>query len=300
MKKPNFFIIGAPKCGTTTLNNILRSHPQIFVPFSFEPQFWCSDFAEIVDYTMESYLALFEDANASHLAAGEKSTIYLYSETAVKNILEFDPAARLIVMLRNPVDLVYSWHSQLYFSYMENVEDFEKAWALQESRKAGENISKHCKLPFSLQYREIGQLGKYMQRLYATAPHDQVMTILMEDFHGDTEKVYREVLDYLQVPFAPMQDQRRLNVNRQHRSRWLGELTAHGVSSPIRRFGRAIASLPGLRKLPIKHFIAQLNKVEVKRKPLSPEFRDVLTEEFRDDIGELEQVIGRDLQHWLN
>jgi hypothetical protein len=112
--------------------------------------------------------------------------------------------------------------------------------------------------------------------------------------------MYRAVLDYLEVPFAPMEDQRRLNANRRHRSRWLGELTAHGVSSPLRRLGRRIAGLPGLRKLPIKRALAELNKVEVRRKPLSPEFRKVLIEEFRDDISELEQVIDRDLQRWLS
>ncbi len=299
MKKPNFFIIGAPKCGTTTLNNILRSHPQIFVPLSFEPQFWCSDFPEIIDYTTETYLDLFKDADANHLAVGEKSTIYLYSEMAVKNILDFDPDARLIVMLRNPVDLVYSWHSQLFFSYMENNSNFERAWALQDSRLAGKNISEHCKLPFSLQYREIGRLGKYIERLYATAPRAQVMTILMDDFHADNRKIYAEVLEYLGVPFAPMQDPRHLNANRRHRSRLLGSLLAHGTSSNLRRIGRTIAGLPGLRKLPIKRTLAELNKTEVKREPLSAEFRQMLIEEFREDVLKLEQLIERDIQHWL-
>jgi len=299
MKKPNFFIIGAPKCGTTTLNNILRSHPQIFVPLSFEPQFFCSDFPEIIDYTMETYLDLFKDADDSHLAVGEKSTIYLYSETAVKNILDFDPDARLIVMLRNPVDLIYSWHSQLFFTYMENVSDFETAWSLQDARRQGKQISKQCKLPFSLQYREIGKLGEYMQRLYATAPREQIMTILMDDMHADTEKTYREVLEFLNVPFATMRDERRLNANRRHRSRLLGLLLAHGTSSPLRRFGRWIAGLPGLRKLPIKRTLAELNKKQVKREPLSAAFRQVLIAEFREDILNLEKVIDRDLGHWL-
>ena len=298
MKTPNFFIIGAPKCGTTSLNNILRSHPQIFVPFSFEPQFFCSDFSEIVDYTLESYLELFSGVESTHLAAGEKSTIYIYSETAVKNILDFNPEARLIVMLRNPVDLVHSWHSQLYFSYMEDIEDFEKAWDMQEERAKGDHIPRHCKLPFSLQYRKIGKLGKYVQKLYATAPSNQIKTILMEDFHANTDAAYTDILNFLKVPYAPMQDQRRLNANRQHRSRWLGSMLAHGTTSKLRTYGRKFINLPGLRKLPIKHTLAQLNKVEVTRKALREEFRAKLEQEFHDDIGHLGETIKRDLSHW--
>ena len=99
MKKPNFFIIGAPKCGTSTLINELRWHPQIFVPLAFEPQYFCTDFQATADsngiglagMSEEQYLELFAEKEEKHLAIGEKSVIYLHSDVAVDNILEFAP-----------------------------------------------------------------------------------------------------------------------------------------------------------------------------------------------------------------
>jgi hypothetical protein len=188
-RRPNFFIVGAPKCGTSSLINTLRWHPNVYVPLSYEPQFFSTDFKEIRDYTTETYLGLFSGVTDKHLAVGEKSVIYLYSQEATKNILEFDPQARLIVMLRNPVDLVYSWHAQLYYSFLEDIEDFAAAWAAQEKRAVGQLLPSRCPIPFALQYREIGLLGKYLRQLLQDAPREQIKIIFMEVFHKDAVAV---------------------------------------------------------------------------------------------------------------
>ena len=86
-RKPDFFIVGAPKCGTSSLANTLRWHPNIFVPLAFEPQFFSTDFNEVNDHTDESYLNLFSNVQKEHQALGEKSVIYLYSDVAIDNIL---------------------------------------------------------------------------------------------------------------------------------------------------------------------------------------------------------------------
>jgi hypothetical protein len=301
MKRPNFFIIGAPKCGTSTLINELRWHPEIFVPLAFEPQYFCTDFLtpDNGGLSTETYLNLFKDANDSHLAVGEKSVIYMYSDNAIDNILEFEPNARIIVMLRNPIDLVYSWHSQLHYSFIEDVDDFETAWSLQASRLRGEKIGKYCILPISLQYREIGSLGKYMQRLYAKIPRDRVQLIFMEDFHKDTDRVYAETLDFLGVPFAPRPDKRKLNANKRHRYRALGEVLVHGSQSPLRRPFDRFTRLPGIRNIPIRYWLSEWNKVEYKRPPLSAEMRQQLIDEFSDDVHLLSELTGRNLEHWL-
>lgn len=307
MKKPNFFIIGAPKCGTSTLINELRWHPQIFVPLAFEPQYFCTDFQATADsdgiglasMSEGQYLELFAEKEEKHLAIGEKSVIYLYSDVAVDNILEFAPDAKLIVMLRNPIDLIYSWHSQLYYTFVEDVEDFETAWSLQESRQRGENIGKYCVLPFALQYREIGSLGKYMQKLCKQIPRERVQTIFMEDFHADPDKIYADSLEFLDVPFSPRPDKRKLNSNKRHRYRALGEVLAHGTRSPFRKPLDRFCRLPGVRKFPVKYWLNEWNKVEYQRPSLAPDMRQQLIGEFRDDVNLLEELTGRDLSHWL-
>ena len=140
-RRPNFFILGAPKCGTTALSEYLREHPRAFVSQPKEPHYFCGDF----DYyyapgqrSEEHYLRLFDAATDDHLAVGEASVWYLYSADAARNIAAFDPATRVIVMLRNPVDLVPSLHSQLLYMLDEDEPDPARAWELQEARRRGE------------------------------------------------------------------------------------------------------------------------------------------------------------------
>jgi hypothetical protein len=298
MKRPNFFIIGAPKCGTSSLSNTLRWHPNIYVPLAFEPQYFCTDFQSIADYTQESYLRLFDGVTEEHQAVGEKSVIYLYSEVAIDNILKFDPDARLILMLRNPVDLVYSWHSQLYYSFLENVGDFSTAWDMQKIRAQGKNIPQRCPVPFALQYREIGQLGKYTARLLSKVPREQIKIIFMEDVHADIEKTYSETLEFLDVDYVPRRDPRKLNSNKRHRSRWLGSHLTHDSESQTSRVITRIEKLPLIRKTHFRQRLHQWNKIEYKRPPLAPDIRQHLVEEFREDVRELSELTGRNLDHW--
>ena len=298
MKGPNFFIVGAPKCGTSSLNNTLRWHPNIYVPLEFEPQYFCTDFQSIADYTPESYLRLFSGVTDQHQAVGEKSVIYLYSEVAVDNILEFNPDAKLILMLRNPVDLVYSWHSQLYYSFLEDIDDFNTAWNMQESRQRGNHIPERCPVPFALQYREIGRLGKYATRLFTKAPREQVKIIFMEDVHADVERIYAETLEFLGVDYAPRRDPRKLNVNKRHRSRWLGSHLTHDSKSRTSRVIKRIEKLPLIRKTNFRYRLHEWNKVEYKRPPLAHDMRQQLIEEFREDVMELGELTGRNLEHW--
>jgi hypothetical protein len=299
-RKPNFFIIGAPKCGTTSLTTALRSHSNIFIPRSFEPQFFCTDFPELIYLSQERYDELFADATDTHLAIGEKSVIYLYSEEAIPNILRFNPQARFIVMLRNPVELVYSWHSQVYNAFTEDIADFRKAWKAQDERAAGRNIPERCEVPLTLQYRELGLLGKYVGKFYELVPEQQRLTIFMDDFHTDTDNIYRQTLDFLGVPFEPRQDARLMNASKTYRSRWLAKALAHDSRTREARFFRKIFRQPGIRKLPLRHWLQELNKLTVKRKPLEQEFRNELLATFREDILELGRLTGRDLNHWLN
>ncbi len=299
MQRPNFFIIGAPKCGTSTLINELRWHPHIYAPLSYEPQWFSTDFSAIVDHDEQSYMNLFAGVQDKHIAIGEKSVIYMYSKVAIDNILAFNPESRFIVMLRNPVDLVYSWHSQLYYTFIEDVEGFKDAWALQEGRLRGEHIGPRCPVPFALQYREIGSLGKYLQRAQEKIPAGRLQVIFMEDFHADPEKVYRETLEFLGVPYAPRADVRKLNVNKRHRWRWLGLLLAHDTNTWGSRLIKRIDGLPLIRRFHLKYRLHEFNKVIYKREPLDPEFRKQLLAEFRDDIKLLAELTGRDLDHWL-
>ena len=136
--KPNFFIVGAPKCGTTALYRYLRLHPNIYMPAKKEPHFFAQDLGSYPAIkTMDQYSALFAGAEPRHTGIGEASVYYLRSTVAIPNIRAFNPEARLIAMFRNPVEMVHSFHSQLLYWSEESVTDFEAAWRLAGSPPRG-------------------------------------------------------------------------------------------------------------------------------------------------------------------
>ena len=174
-RRPDFFILGAPKCGTTALSEYLRRHERVFVSQPKEPHYFCSDF----DYyyapghrSEQHYLRLFAEAGEQHLAVGEASVWYLYSATAAREIMAFDPAARMIVMVRDPVELVPSLHSQLLYMLDEDEPDPEAAWRLQDARAAGERLPAAMRVSGILQYGEAARLGAQLRRVYEHVPRE--------------------------------------------------------------------------------------------------------------------------------
>ena len=300
MKKPNFFIVGAPKCGTTALSEYLRGHPNIFFSQPKEPHFFATDFPNHrATATLEEYLALFHEVRPNHLRVGEGSVWYLYSREAVRNIYEYNLKAKLIVMLRNPVDLVHSLHSQALISIDEDEKDFEKAWNLQELRKSGKRIPKKCRTPALLQYRDVGKLGAQMERLLEVFPKEQVKVILFEDFMADTGAVYEDVLSFLGLNSDGRRLFQRINESSKYRSQLIGHFT-QTPPDKIVCVWKCIKDAFGIKNFGhlVMNRLRKANIIVQPRKPLNVELRQALADEFEDDIHRLEAIINRNLSHW--
>jgi len=140
MRRPNFFIVGAPKCGTSALFAYLNQHPQVFMAHLKELHFFGTDVRYPARPTLDQYLLHFAKAR-EELRVGEASTSYLFSQSAAQEIRAFNPAARIVIMLRNPVDMMYSLHSEMLYWLNEDIEDFEAALEAEEKRKVVENIT---------------------------------------------------------------------------------------------------------------------------------------------------------------
>jgi glycosyltransferase involved in cell wall biosynthesis len=291
MRIPSFFIAGAQKSGTTALSEYLRDHPNIFMTIPKEPYFFSDDFpAHREGRTIEEYLALYKGISRRQRAAGEATAGYLYSTTAIPNIYRFNEAAKIIVMLRNPVDLVQALHSTLVFELDEDEPDFEKAWTIHESRRRGLTIPRLCRDPVFLQYARVGRLGEQVSRLMNTFPHKQIKTILFDDFVQDTRKVYEDALSFLEVPSDGRTHFPVFNDNRQYRSRLVRYL--------FTRSPRSFREIVMRAKKRLR--IEGINSKPVRRKPVSTELRQTLAAEFSEDIARLASLIGRDLSHWCN
>jgi hypothetical protein len=219
---------------------------------------------------------------------------YLYSGEALREIRRFAPDARIIVMLRDPVDLVYSLHAQLLFSCNETERDFARAWALQDERARGRQVPRTCHDAKILLYREVGRLGAQCERLLEIFPRAQVKFVLTDDLAARPAAVYLEVLDFLGVEPDGRRDFERVNESKTHRVRLLGAFVQR-PPAPLVRLGRRCADWLGIERLGVLPRLRALNSRPYARPPLDGAFRAHLTAVFRDDARKLAALIGRDL-----
>jgi len=302
---PNLFIVGAPKCGTTALHQYLHEHPAVFMSHPKEPAYWCTDFPDAVRGTFvplrceQDYLSIFKAAQPGHHWIGESSTYYLYSKTAVPNILKFNSDARIIAAVRNPIDLVVSLHSQMLFGFGEDVKSFEDAWALQDRRRNGERIPPGCYVPEMLQYREVGRLGEQIQRLFEIVPEKQRLVIVFDDFVRNPEDVYRGILRFLDLPDDGRRMFGRINEKRKHRFPLISNLIRKppGPLRPVMNFIRNASSGRGPRLLGVL-------KSAMTRTGEPPQISAAMRKEligcFADDVARLSDLLSRDLSHWIS
>jgi hypothetical protein len=298
--KPNFFIVGAPKCGTTALYEYLRPHPNIFMPRIKEPHFFAKDLGTYPRIkTPEEYAAIFAESTEHHLRVGEASVYYLRSSAAIPGIREFNPDARIIAMFRNPVDMVHSFHSQLLYVAEENESDFEAAWRLQERRSRGLDLPPRSRGSFLLQYAQLAQFGSQTQRLLSVFPRDQVKLILFDDLAASPQAVYDDVIGFLGIPHDHRSSFPRINDNKRARVDWLRRFARKPppvLRSAVRKLKEGVGA-EGLGAM--KKKMVELNTVKERRPPLSPAFRAELVEAFREEVGLLARLLDRDLSHWV-
>lgn len=297
--KPNFFIVGAPKCGTTALYEYLRPHPNIFMSEVKEPHFFAKDLGTYPRIkTPDEYAGLFAGSSEEHLRVGEASVYYLRSSVAIANIHEYNPDAKLIAMFRNPVDMVYSLHSQLLYWSEEIEPDFETAWRLQERRSKGLDLPPGSRGSFLLQYAQVGRFGEQTERLLSIVPRSQVKLILYDDFTASPQQAYDEVIEFLGVPHDNRSTFPRVNENKKAKIPWLRNFFRKpppALRSGVRRL-KDVMGAEGITA--VRNRIVNLNTARERRQPLSAEFRAELVATFRDEVALLSTLLNRDLTHW--
>lgn len=302
MRKPNFFIVGASRCGTTALSEYLREHSAVFMCQPKEPHFFADDFPRHKLYNMhslENYLELFEGARSRHRAIGEASASYLYSKVAIREIFNFNPGARLIIMLRNPIEMVYSFHSLMVYQLYEDEEDFEAAWHLQPLRKKGYRIPDTCREPAFLNYGEVAMFGMQLERVFEIFPREQVKVILFDDFIRSTKEVYEQVLAFLSIPLDERSYFPKVNSNKQLRLKWVARLT-HQPPPWLVELSEHLREYIEIDIRLVARKLKGLNSEQVKRPPLNKKFREYLVDYFREDVNKLSHIIERDLTDWLS
>lgn len=203
---PDFFLVGHEKCGTTALYNILRQHPQIFMPDLKEPRFFVTDqrgggpsaASAVRPQTLDDYLALFADA-APEQRAGEASPQYIRSAQAAQLIAEVQPSALIIAILKEPAGFLRSYHLSCVRAMVEPERDLQKALALEEQRRRGEKLPRNCRAPKKLFYREHVRYVEQLRRFEAAFGHERMLVLIYDDFLHHNDEIARQVFRFLGV-----------------------------------------------------------------------------------------------------
>jgi len=288
MKKPNLFIVGAPKCGTTFLYHYLKMHPEIYFPNFKEPHFFGSDLKRkhgAYNLNENDYINLFK---SDKKIIGEASTLYIFSKNSAKEIYDFNPNAKIIIMLRDLVDLVHSMHSQFLFSGDEIIEDFEQALDLEKDRISGKNIPNQTTVDNKLFYTSnIMSLPQNINSFIDYFSRKNIKFIFLEEIKKNPEKVYKQTLHFLDVSLDKnIIDFKVINKNKSYKSKFIRDF--------IKKYSISLGNLRSkIFKKPLGFIrvIESYNKVENDRDSISEDLYNKLTEQFSKVDLEIKNII---------
>ncbi|HSF96284.1 MAG TPA: sulfotransferase [Thermohalobaculum sp.] len=290
MKKPNLFILGAPKCGTTAMSTWLSSHSRVFVSPVKEPHYFSSEYR--LTPTLEAYEALFEQAEEKHRWVCEASVWQMFSPNAVPAILEYCPDASFIVMLRNPVRMVPSMHRQQLVNGNEKLHDLQAALDADAPRRAGKFVgARKGYPPDHLAYLHSCALGWQLQRAMRLIQPGKLHIVVHDDLAKDAESTFAGVLAFLGLEAEAGIHLGKVNVAKTRRS-YVLDATVRAAVAAKARLGLNLQT----------GMLSALRKWNLRVQPVPEPDAEVtsrLREAFADDVKLTSDLIGRDLSHWL-
>ena len=290
MNKPNLFIVGAPKCGTTFLYHYLKMHPEIFFPDFKEPHFFGSDLLRrngAYNLNFNEYLDLF---NSDKKIIGEASTFYIFSKKAAKEIYNFNPNAKIIIMLRDLVDLVYSLHSQFVFSGDEIIENFDEALKIEDVRIKGKSIPSQTTVINKLFYTSnILSLPQNINSFIDFFGQKNIKFIFLDEIKNNPNKVYSDTLKFLDINLdSSISNFEVINKNKSYKSKFIRDF--------IKKYSIVLGKLRSRflnKPLGVIKYLEKINKKEVDRLSLSNSIKKELSLKFNNTRFELDQIIKK-------
>jgi hypothetical protein len=301
MAMPDFLVIGAPKAGTTALHAALAAHPGLYMSAIKEPKFFLTDGppptrggpGDVLTYREHvwrrpDYEALFDRAPAGTLR-GESTPLYLYDRAAMRRIRAALPGARLIAIVRDPVERAHSNWTHLWSAGLEPIGDFVRACGEEERRIAAGWAS-------FWHYVGLGRYGEQLDYLFTLFPREQVLVLRYRMLVDSPAQTLDRICEFLGVEQGLLAEIPRQNVTSHPES-----TLAHRAVSLAQRAGSAAASwIPGPTGAAVTGRLERfLQRHSRERQPLSWEQRQELIPRFEADIGLLEDVLGESFRDWV-
>lgn len=295
---PDFYVVGAPKCGTTSLYHYLRIHPQIFLPDVKEPHYFGSDLVwrkRIVPRV--AYRGYYQNV-PRWILAGDMSVFYLLSKNAPREIYEARPDAKIVALVRDPMTMVPSMHRQALKTGGEVLTDLADALAAEaERREKGSNIGRtNPGLEQMLYYSEVARYSEQIGRYFAQFGRENVLVVFFEDFVSDTRAQVARICAFLNVKTEFEFRQETHNAGRAIKFVALWRLVKHPPAW-ARRIWRWL--LPDKLRGRMLQMVEVIYSVSAGKEGESTEVKAMIREMYLDDVLKLEAMLDRDLSHWL-
>lgn len=300
MALPNLFLLGAPRCATTSFYDLLSRHPSIYCPTVKEPGYFTREdmrreFWRSAPHlrSFEDYLRLYDSEDPRHVVGCDGSTSYLRSTKAMQEIRTSLPDARAVAIVRDPVELVATYFAFLRHECWEDASSVEEAWRLQDQRREGKRLPAGARLPSSVIYADVALLGTQVRAARAIFGSD-LRVFTLDDLKQSLAMVSDDVQRLVGVEPIDLGPLPRLNPARTSRLEWFNR-QVKTPPKPIAQLRDGLKRTLGVASLGVRRRIEPLNSVQV-RYQMRPAFVQELRDYFSEDVGILENETSRNLR----
>ena len=282
--EPNFFIVGAPKSGTTNISYYLMQHPQVFMPENLEPYYFArldipQNYEREIISNEKKYLNLFKNTKNCR-AIGESSPVYLYCPHSALEIKNRFPNSKIIISLRNPVEIAYSEYFSLKFMGFDENKSFNELLDSSEAQLTRNEFQIDSLL-------EAGFYSNHIKRFQKIFPKNQIKIIVFEEYVKNTTPTINSILSFLNIKKSitfKIAPKGAYKVPRNLASQKLLN------NSTFRKAARSIIPTVTRQKIGERFFVK-----ESSRSSLSRNERQRLVEIYQDDVENLDKLLGRRL-----
>ena len=282
--KPNFFIVGAPKSGTTNISYYLMQHPQVFMPENLEPYYFArldipQNYERGIISDEKKYLNLFKNAKNCK-AIGESSPVYLYCPHSALEIKNRFPNSKIIISLRNPIEIAYSEYFSLKFMGFDKNRSFNEL--LDSSKEQLDQNEFHID-----SLLEAGFYSKHIKRFQKIFSKNQIKIIIFEEYIKNTIPTINSILSFLDIDKSiafKTAPKGAYKVPRNFASQKLMN------NSTFRKTAKFIIPTVARQKIGERFLVKESSRPVLKQNE-----RQRLKEIYQDDVENLAKLLGRSL-----
>ncbi len=289
--KANLFLIGAPKCGTTSLHYYLNQHPDVRMSTLKEPHYFCDDYNRRVT-NINTYNKQFDFFKEEKQYFGESSANYLYNYNAISKILDYNPDSKFIIMIRNPTEMAVALYYEMKWNGTES-EDFITAWNFQEERRSGAKLPPVALHYKQLMYKDRCSLGSQIEAAKKLIPKNNLLIATIEELKENVSGLMQRIENFLNLAGYNSYDFTIKNERKSTKFQMVNNFVSQlaqikqklGIDGSF-GFGRKILRLNTI-KLDLDK--EQLNK-----------YHQYIAGDFKQEIQLLGAVLNRDVSEWQN